>query len=84
MNTELYDAWIKSHRVENVDINIADAVMGRISEKTHKPNMHRQTWENLLLNLIQAKVFVRACVLTSGAVVGILRMVLQIYSVLFT
>lgn len=84
MNTELYDTWIKSHRVEDGDINIADAVMGRISEKAHKPNMPRQTWETILLDFMQAKVHVRACVLVSGAFMGLLRMSIQIYSVLFT
>ena len=84
MNTELYDKWIKSHQIDSGDIDITDAAMRRIAEKAHKPNVLKQTWESILLDLVQAKVFVRACVLVSGALMGILRMVFQIYSVLFT
>ncbi|MHC4292425.1 MAG: hypothetical protein ACYSTR_09470 [Planctomycetota bacterium] len=84
MNTELYDKWIKSHQVDSGDIDIADVVMSRITEKAHKPNVLKKTWESILLDLIQAKVFVRACVLVSGALMGLFRMVFQIYSVLFT
>lgn len=84
MNTQLYDKWIKSHQAESDNNDIADAVMCRITEKVDKPNVLKQTWEGILLDLMQAKVLVRACVLASGAIMGILRMVFQIYSVLFT
>ena len=84
MNTELYEKWVKSHQTEKGDIDIADAVMRRIAQKAHKPNVLKRTWESILLDLIQAKVFVRTCVLVSGALMGLLRMVFQIYSVLFT
>ena len=83
MNTELYEKWIKSHRIESGDIDIADVVMTRITEKAHKPNVLKQTWESVLLDLMQAKVFVRTCVLASGALIGLLRMCIQIYSALF-
>jgi hypothetical protein len=84
MNTQLYDKWIKSHQIDSGDIDIADVVMSRITEKAHKPNALKQTWESILLDLVQAKVFLRVCVLASGALMGLLRMVFQIYSVLFT
>lgn len=84
MNTELYDKWTKSHQIENGEINIADAVMTRVTEKVHKPNALKQTWESILLDMMQAKVFVRGCVLASGALMGILRMAFQMYSMLFT
>jgi len=83
MNTELYDKWIKSHQTEDGNIDITDTVMCRITEKAHKPNVLKQTWESLLLDLMQAKVLVRACVLASGALIGLLRMCMQIYSALF-
>ena len=83
MNTELYDKWIKSHQIESSDIDIADVVMCRITEKAHKPNVLKQTWESVLLDLIQAKALVRACVLASGALIGLLRMCVQVYSALF-
>lgn len=84
MNTELYDKWIKSHQVESGDLDIADSVMSRIVEKAHKPNVLKRTWEIFLLELIQARVLVKSCVLISGALIGLLRMFVQMYSVLFT
>lgn len=83
MNTELYDKWIKSHQIESDGFDIVDAVMDRITEKAQKRNVLKQTWESMLLDLMQTKVFMRACVLASGAIMGIIRMALQIYTVLF-
>ena len=83
MNTELYDKWIKSHQIEDVGIDITNAVMSHITEKTHRPNIIKQTCESILLDLMQAKVFVRTCVLASGAILGMIRIALQIYSALF-
>ena len=83
MNTQLYDKWIKSHQIEDANLDIAEAVMGRITEKARKPNIIEQTCESVLLDLIQAKVFVRTCVLASGAMLGMIRIALQIYSALF-
>lgn len=83
MNTELYDKWIKSHQAYTSDVDISDGVMGCMAHETCKPNVLKQTWESILLDLIQAKAFVRACVLASGALIGLLRMCMQIYSVLF-
>ena len=84
MDIELYDMWIKSHQIDEGDIVIANAVMSRISEKAHKPNIFKQTWENILLDLMQGKVFLRACVLACGALTGCLRVIFQVYSALFT
>ena len=83
MNTELYDKWLKSHQLEDDNIDITDTVMAQIGEKVCTPNVLRQRWENLLLDLMQAKIFVRISVLTSGALMGLLRMMFQIYSGLF-
>lgn len=84
MKTELYDRWIKSYQTETADVDIADEVMNRIMGKAQKSNILKRTWENILLDLVQAKAFVRACVLVSGALLGLLRTFIQIYSVLFT
>lgn len=84
MNAELYDKWIQSHQVQEYEIDLSDVVMTQITEKAHEPNILKRTWENILLDLMQAKVLVRACVLASGAVMGLLRMAFQMYSVLFT
>lgn len=82
MNPELYNKWVTSHQAK--DIDIADAVMSQITQKAHRPNVFEETCEHILLDLTQTKILVRACVLTSGAVLGLLRMGFQMYSVLFT
>ena len=84
MNTELYDKWIKSHQIEDVGIDISASVIGRIGKNPVKPNTFQQICENILLDLSQTKVLVRACILTSGAMMGFLRIIFQVYSVLFT
>jgi hypothetical protein len=83
MNTELYEKWIESRQVESDGIDIADAVMSRITEKVYKTNVIKQTCESVLLDLMQAKMLVRTCVLASGALMGMIRIALQIYSALF-
>ena len=82
MNSEFYDKWIKSHQA--ADIDIADVVMSQITQKTHKPNAIKKIGEEIILDLTQTKVFIRGCVLASGALMGLLRMIFQIYSVLFS
>lgn len=84
MKTEQYNQWIKSHQVEAGDMDISGAVMNRIAEETHRPNVFKRTWENVLLDLIQTKALVRVCVLASGALMGLVRLFVQMYSVLFT
>lgn len=82
MNTEHYNNWIKSHQIEN-GIDISDAVMSGITKKSQEPTVVKQTYETVFLNLVQANGFVRACVLAFGAVIGVSRMIFQIYSALF-
>lgn len=82
MNSELYDTWIKSH--QSKDIDLADVVMSQITQQVHKPNLIKRTWENILLDLLQTKILIRACLLASGALMGFLRMAFQVYSVLFS
>lgn len=84
MNTELYAKWIQSHQVQENEVDLADAVMARIDRKVHKPNMFEQTWQGVLQDMMQTKILVRAGVLASGALMGLLRMAFQVYSVLFT
>ena len=84
MNPGQYNKWIKSHQSQTGQGNVADVVMSRITQQADKPGLLEKTWEMVLLDLIQIRTWVRMCVLISGAGIGILRMFMQIYSVLFT
>ena len=84
MNSELYDRWIKSHQGKSSDIDITDEVMSCITNTVHKPVVYRQTWDHFLMEMMQAKTLLRAYVIASGAVMGVLRVLFQVYSVLFT
>jgi hypothetical protein len=83
MDTKLYETWIKSHQVEPADLNITDSVMERITQRAGKPGVLQRTWEIFLLDMIGAKTLVQTGVFVLGALMGLLRMVLQIYSLLF-
>ncbi|MHC4551737.1 MAG: hypothetical protein ACYSUT_03065 [Planctomycetota bacterium] len=84
MNTTQYDKWIKSHQTRTGGVDMTEAVMNRIAQKANKPNIVKMAWQGILLDLIQARTLAKACVLAGGALMGLLRMFLQIYSVLFT
>ncbi len=83
MTAEHYEAWIKSHQRRVGDIDITDAVMERIAGKADKGYIIKQTWEGILLDIIQGRMWMRIGVLVTGVLVGIIRMMMQIYSVLF-
>jgi hypothetical protein len=83
MDTKLYEIWIKSHRVEPAELDIADSVMEQISQKACKPGILQRAWEMVLLDWIGAKTLVQTGILVLGALMGLLRMALQIYSLLF-
>ncbi|MHC4743014.1 MAG: hypothetical protein ACYS8Z_13950 [Planctomycetota bacterium] len=84
MNGKHYEAWKQSRQIETGDVDIADAVMERISLKVRRQSHFKRPLNLLLLNFIQAKAFVRICVLASGAVAGLLRMMFAAYYALFT
>ena len=84
MKSQRYDNWIKSHRLSSGTPDLTDTVMKRITQKSHQPNIIKTAWQTVLLDLIQARMFARTCVVASGALIGLLRMIAQIYSVLFT
>jgi hypothetical protein len=83
MNTKLYEMWIKSHQVEPADLDMTDSVMERITQNASKPGVLQRTWEIFLLDMIGAKRWVQTCIFVLGALMGLLRMALQIYSLLF-
>jgi hypothetical protein len=83
MDTKLYELWIKSHQVQPADLNITDSVMERITQRAGKPGVLQRTWEMFLLDMIGAKRWLQTCIFAMGALMGLVRMALQIYSLLF-
>lgn len=84
MNTNHYDMWIKSHQLEKTDFDITDSVMEQIAKETNKPNLLQRAWQIFLFDLLQTKALLRAFVLISGAIAGLLRMIFVVYYALFT
>lgn len=84
MKTELYDRWIKSHRDDSEMPGLADAVMCQIIPKANRPNRIKVAWQQICLDFIQARTFTRTGVVACGALIGLIRMIAQVYSVLFT
>ena len=83
MKPELYQAWQQSHCIQSSEIDIADAVMQRITPQASKPNLVKQAWEVSLLNLFETRRWVQAVLLFLGALLGALRLFLQMASLLF-
>ena len=84
MNSERYDLWVQSHRIERGDFDITDSVMTHIARQGRKQNSFKNALDLLVLNLMQAKALGRTLIIACGALVGLLRMLWQVYSVLFT
>jgi hypothetical protein len=83
MNTKLYETWIKSRQMEPVDLDITDSVMERITQKACRPGVLQQAKDVFWLDWIGAKRWVQTCMFVLGALMGLFRMMLQIYSLLF-
>jgi len=84
MNSRHYEMWVKSHRIERNDFDIADVVMAHVAQYGRKRSSLKSALDLLVLNLMQAKALGRTLILACGALVGLLRMLWQVYSVLFT
>ena len=84
MNNRHYEVWKKSRQIEIRDVDIADAVMERISLNVRKKSGFKRPLDLLLLNFIQTKAYLRICVVFSGALAGLLRMIFAAYYALFT
>lgn len=84
MNSKRYDLWVKSHQIERSDFDIADVVMEHVAQYGRKRSSLKGALDLLVLNLIQAKALGRTLIIACGALVGLLRMLWQVYSVLFT
>jgi len=84
MNTELYDKWVKSYQLIESDVDLTDAVMTQIAEKAHGSSLFKETWQSVLQDMMQVNLLVRAGVLASGVLMGLIRMAFQVYTVLFT
>jgi len=83
MNTKQYEMWIKNHQAETGDFDITDAVMRRVAQKRRRQSVPDKVRQWYLLNLLQAKALVRVCVLVTGAVAGLLRMMFVVSYALF-
>ena len=83
MNTTNYDMWIKNHQLEKTDFDITDSLMEQIAKETHKPNIIQRAWQVFLFDLLPTKALLRYCVLVSGAIAGLLRMIFVVYYALF-
>ena len=83
MKAEYYEAWKQSHQINPYDIDIADAVINQITCRAGNSRILSRVEDVCLLNWIQAKVCIRTCILILGALLGALRLLVQVYSVLF-
>ncbi len=84
MNVKPYDKWRNSHQTCTGDVDITDAVMGRIAQKAGKPDILKRRWTAMMLEVVQTRVLMKGCSLACGVLMGLIRMFLQVYSVLFT
>jgi hypothetical protein len=84
MNTELYEAWKQSQRIESCNPDVTDAIMYQVTQEISRPNLFRQVSQAFLVNICEARAWGRAGVLSLGALLGALRLLFQIYSLLFT
>jgi hypothetical protein len=83
MNTELYEQWIRSHRMESEAFDCTDSVMNQIVRGSRRPGLFQGAWVLFLLDIIQTKSWLRAGVLTAGALASLLRMAFIVYCGLF-
>lgn len=83
MKPELYQVWKQSHSIQSSEVDLADAVMQKITPQVSKPNLARQAWEITLLNLFETRRLIQAAMLFLGALLGALRLFLQMASLLF-
>jgi len=83
MNTELYEVWKQNHRIQLHDVDMSDVVMHQITQKMSRPNLFKRASQAFLLKLCEVRAWGRAGVLSLGALLGALRLLFQIYSLLF-
>jgi len=80
-NEERYNAWIENKRQIDVRENFTDEVMNNIYQYEHdkrKPLLNMQR----LIELISAHRFVKAGLVTAGAVTGLVRIMFVVYTFL--
>ena len=82
MDDQHYETWKMSHRIQSGEVDIAHAVMQRITQQKSKPNRMKQAWEVSLLNLFETRSLVQATMLFLGALLGAIRLFVQMASLL--
>ena len=81
-NEEHYNTWIQSKRQIDISNNFADELMSRIYQYEHdKRKSLFDTQE--LIELISSHPFVKAGLVTAGAVTGLIRIIFVIYTFFF-
>jgi hypothetical protein len=79
MNTQNYDLWLKSRQKPPEGIDLVDATMASIRQS-------KQTWLARACEFCLSypmNCWLKGCILASGALTGLLRMVLFVYYALF-
>ncbi|MCF7973080.1 MAG: hypothetical protein K9N55_04650 [Phycisphaerae bacterium] len=84
MNTEMYEAWRQSHRTQPCHVDLSDAIMRQIHHKASQPCWFKRICRGVQFNGFQARALARAGALSLGALLGTLRLLFQIYSLLFS
>ena len=84
MNAELYEAWRRSHHIHPCDRDLSDAIMLQIHQKASQPCLFKRVWDVVQFNGFQARALARAGALSLGALLGALRLLFLVYSLLFS
>jgi len=79
MNQQAYDLWLKRHQTPPEGIDLVDATMASI----HQPKSTVLTRACASCVSYPMNCWLKGCILASGAVTGLLRMVLFVYYALF-
>ncbi len=80
-NEELYNAWIENKQQIDIRGNFSDEVMNKIYQ--YERDKRRPLFDSQrLIELISAHRFVKAGLVTAGAVTGVVRIMFVIYTFL--
>jgi hypothetical protein len=81
MNTQQYDLWIEHHQMNPEVIDIMDVTMASITQP--RQTLLARVCDSPLPYLVRPNAILKGCMLTFGAVTGLLRMVFFVYYALF-
>jgi hypothetical protein len=81
MNTQHYDLWIKHHQMNPEVIDITEAAMASITRP--RQTLMARVCDACPAYLIRPNDLLKGCMLTLGAVTGLLRTAFFVYYALF-